>query len=333
MKVSIIILNYNGENFLDKCLTSIKEQTYSNIETILFDNVSQDQGVALVEKKHPWVKVIRSTENLFFAKGNNEAAKHAHGDYLFFLNNDTWLDPRCIEELVEAISEGAGAYAPKIMNYQGKEMLELGMAIDKFGFPFQSIHDNIFYAEGSALFIRRELFNRLGGFDEKLVMIAEDTDLCWRLRLIGLEVKKVPQAVVYHYGGATIGGSAIAGDKQAKQEYQTSLMKRYYGEQNHTRNILKNYSGLTLCWLLPWYLSLKKMEIAYLTLRGQFKVIRDCYLKALWWNLVNLGDTLKERKKIQQNRKVTDKEIMKHMVSGNAKWQMFRRVGTPNIKK
>jgi GT2 family glycosyltransferase len=94
MKISIIILNFNGQTFLDKCLNSIKEQTFSDFETIFFDNLSTDESVELVKKNFPWVKLISSKENLYFARGNNEATKHAQGEYLFFLNNDTWLNPK-----------------------------------------------------------------------------------------------------------------------------------------------------------------------------------------------------------------------------------------------
>ena len=330
-KVSIIILNYNGMPFVDKCFHSIREQTYKNIETIFFDNDSPDESVEYTRKNWPGIQVTHSKINHFFAKGNNEAAKLATGDYFFFLNNDTYLHPQCIEKLVEAIEEGVGTYAPKMMDYEGKQMIELGMGVDKYAFPWQKISEKIFYVEGSGLFIQKELWQKLGGFDEAMVNVVEDLDLCWRLQLLGYRIKKVPEAIFYHYGGATLGGTNTVTDKK-KNNYTTNLNKRYHGERNQLRTLLKNYSMGTLLIILIQYYFWKVLEVGFLLLKGRFRFVWRGYIQAHWWNITQLPDTLRKRRKIQKMRTVSDQAIEQNMTPGNAKLHMFRLIGTPKIK-
>ncbi len=329
--LSVVILNYNGAPFLERCLQSLKRQTLKSLEVVVYDNLSTDDSRTILRREeYQWVKYIESPKNLFFAKGYNEAVKHAAGDVLFLLNNDTWVKEDCCEKIVAGLEEHVGAYAPRQMDYEGKQIIEEGVAIDKYGFPFQDRRAPIFYAEGSGLVIRKKLFEDMGGFDEQMVMIFEDNDLCWRLRLKGYDIKSLPDAVFYHKGGATIGGAATTGALQ-KGEYKTSMMKRYYGEQNQLRTLLKNYSVTSLCKILPAFFLWKIAEIGFWIIKRQWAIVGKVYIHALVWNIFHLPDTLRVRQKIQKSRVVSDKEIRKFMAKGNAKWQMFKKVGSPKI--
>ncbi len=330
-KLSIVILNYNGAFFIDRCLMSLQKQTHKSMEVIVFDNASKDNSLSILRKsQYQWIKRIESSQNLFFAKGYNEAVKHATGDVLFLLNNDTWVKADCCEKIMAGLEEHVGAYAPRQMDYEGNDIIEEGVAIDKYGFPFQDRRAPIFYAEGSGLVIRKKLFEEMGGFDEKMVMIFEDNDLCWRLRLRGYGIKPLPEAVFYHKGGATIGGAATTGKLQ-KGEYKTSIMKRYYGEQNQLRTLLKNYSAWSLVKILPLFFLWKFAEMGYWFVRGKWFILWRIYVRALFWNLVHLPNTLKARRGIQRSRSVSDKEIRKSIAKGNAKWEMFKKIGIPRI--
>lgn len=329
--LSIVILNYNGEPFLEKCLQSLKKQAYRHLEIVVLDNCSTDRSRDILRKdEYQWVKYIESPRNLFFAKGYNEAVKHASGDILFLLNNDTWVKEDCCGQIVAGLEDGVGAYAPRQIDYEGINIIEEGVAVDKYGFPFQDRRKPIFYAEGSGLVIRKKLFEEMGGFDENMVMIFEDNDLCWRLRLKGYKIKPLPKAIFYHKGGATIGGAATTGALQ-KGEYHTSIMKRYYGEQNQLRTLLKNYSAWSLVKILPRFFLWKLLEVGYWVLRGHLRIVFRVYAKALLWNIVHLQNTLHARQSVQKSRVVSDKEIRSSMVKGNAKWEMFKKVGAPKI--
>lgn len=331
-RLSIVILNYNGAPFLERCLSSLKKQTLAGVEVIVYDNLSTDRSRDILRKsKYAWIKVIESPQNLFFAKGYNQAIQHASGEILFLLNNDTWVKEDCCEQIVAGLEDGVGAYAPRQMDYEGNNIIEQGVAVDKYGFPFQDRREPFFYAEGSGLVIRKELFEEMGGFDENMVMIFEDNDLCWRLRLKGYKIKPLPNAIFYHKGGATIGGAATTGTLQ-KGDYHTSIMKRYYGEQNQLRTLLKNYSAWSLVIkILPQFFLWKMLEVGYWVLRGRLRMVFRVYVKALLWNMVHLRNTLHARRNIQKSRVVPDKEIRSSMVKGNAKWEMFKKVGIPKI--
>ena len=330
MKISLIILNYNGEKFLPKLLDSIQLQTAKPFETIVYDNASTDRSVQLIQERYPWVRLIIGKENLYFCRGNNEAFLHARGEVVFFLNVDLWLHPACLEEMEMGMEEDVGAYGSAQRNYEGTAIVELGMGIDSYAFPWQKLPEKVFYIEGSAFFIRRDLFELMGGFDPDLVMIGEDLDLCWRLRLRGYRMKVIPSAVVYHKGGGIMGGAASTVGS-APGSYTTSRFKRFYGERNQLRNLLKNYAATTLIHLLPRFFFWKFLEIVMLILSGQVGVVRDVYWKALVWNIAHLPETLQARKTIQATRTVSDRGIRKYIMKGNAKLHMFFRVGVPKV--
>ena len=129
--VSVIVLNYNGARWLERCLESLRAQTiFDQIEVILADNVSSDGSEQLgkhIVESWPRGVFIQHGQNLGYCEGNNRAAEAAHGQYLLFLNNDTWLEPRCLEQLLAEVQRtGAGAAAPLILNYEDDSFQSLG---------------------------------------------------------------------------------------------------------------------------------------------------------------------------------------------------------------
>ncbi len=138
--VSVVILNYNGARWLERCLASLRAQTiFDRMEVILADNVSSDGSVPALGKQiiETWSRAvfIQHSQNLGYCEGNNRAAAAAHGRYLLFLNNDTWLEPDCLEQLLaETQRTGAGAAAPLILNYDDNSFQSLGaFGFDLFG--------------------------------------------------------------------------------------------------------------------------------------------------------------------------------------------------------
>jgi GT2 family glycosyltransferase len=131
LRVSVIVLNYNGARWLARCLESLRAQTiFDQIEVIVADNVSSDGSERLgkqIIESWPRGVFVQHSQNLGYCEGNNRAAEAAHGQYLLFLNNDTWLEPSCLEQLLAEVQRtSAGAAAPLILNYEDNSFQSLG---------------------------------------------------------------------------------------------------------------------------------------------------------------------------------------------------------------
>jgi GT2 family glycosyltransferase len=337
--VSIIVLNYNGSQFLADCFNSLRSVSYPNYEVIMVDNASSDESVGFVAQNFPEVKILRNENNLGFTAGNNRGAGIARGKYLFFLNNDTKVRPDFLDYLVAAAEEDdtAGICACKILTFEGKEEAQInytcegksvgctGRSSDIYG--WQGWEGPVFFAEGSALFARKEIFDKLGGFDEQHFIFLEDLDLAWRTQLLGFKIKAVPESMIYHFAGGT-----VTGGRGRKQVFISNIRRRYLGEKNQMRNVLKNYSLATLLNVLPRYLILNTGEMLYFLIKGEFKVLWQAYIRAHIWNIRHLKNTLRERKKVQSMRKVPDCALQKNMLKHSAKLDTFMRIGAPQFK-
>ncbi len=223
-KTAIVILNWNGKKLLEEFLPSVVR--FSSEATIyVADNASSDDSVSFIKNTFPSVKIIQNTENFGFAKGYNQALRFVEEEYYALVNSDievteNWLDP--IIELFENEPDTA-IIQPKILDYKNKQQFEYAGAgggfIDQYGFPFcrgrifQTLEkDNgqyddcidIFWASGACFFIRKEIYRKLGGFDEDFFAHQEEIDLCWRAFNQNLKVKYCGQSTVYHVGGATL---------------------------------------------------------------------------------------------------------------------------------
>ncbi|MEM0054446.1 MAG: glycosyltransferase [Nitrososphaeria archaeon] len=180
--VSVIILNYNGGDSVKRCIRSVLNSKYPNIEVVVFDNASKDGSYEEILREFRALdnlKIIRSDVNYGFAKGNNVALNYAKGDYILFLNNDTEVDPYCIGELLKIAMKGfSGIIQCKLIFMHDKRTLEsAGAYIDKCGYGYESLlightvnntrHENeIFYANGAAFMVSRCLVNDISLDDE-----------------------------------------------------------------------------------------------------------------------------------------------------------------------
>lgn len=223
-KIAIVILNWNGENLLEKYLPSVI-QFSKEADLYVADNASSDGSVAFLEKNYPSVKIIRNSTNGGFAKGYNDALKHVDADIFCLLNSDVevtenWLG--AIENVFNEIPEAA-IVQPKILDLRRKEYFEYAGAaggfIDQLGYPFcrgrifQALEKDtgqyndikeIFWATGACMFIRSAVFRGLNGFDEDYFAHQEEVDLCWRAKNEGHKVYYVGTSHVYHLGGSTL---------------------------------------------------------------------------------------------------------------------------------
>ncbi len=325
--ISIVVLNWNGKSWLEKCFSSIYKQSFKNFEIILADNNSSDDSLEYTKKNWPKIRILELSKNFGYTGANNRAAKTARGNFLLFLNNDTKMPNNFLEELYRsAQKEEKAILTPMMFGYNGETLFPKDknwLSLDRYGYPL--LAKKPFYADGAALFIKKTTFNEIGGFDEDYFIFQEDVDLSWRARLYGYEVIPVAGAKIFHSCGGTVTGS-----KRTKGRHKTSIFRRYLTEKNSLSNLLKNYEWHNVFISVPVFLILGWGEAFLYLLTGQFSGT-FAIIKAHFWNLTHIKKIMVKRKKIQKNRKVGDKEIMKHMVKGCGKWEVFKTLGIPKV--
>ena len=262
--VSIIILTYNSERYIENCLKSVFGQTYDNVELTVVDNCSRDKTMVIVEETLREFKgnqrVILNEKNLGYAGGNNIGIKESRGEYLFIINPDVVLDKNYIQTVVEEFEKD-----PQISSVQGKVyQMNNGIKtkiIDTVGFEFfksgriidkgQGETDNgqydkpceIFGVNGAAAAYRREALNSVSlnqeYFDEDFFCYAEDFDLAWRIKNRGWKCMYIPQAILWH--DRTSSKSISGGWKQFRKTRKSqSLWMRRISWRNIWLAFIKN---------------------------------------------------------------------------------------------
>jgi len=325
--LSVIVINWNGVQFLPRCLQSLREQTLRDFQVILADNGSTDESVPLTKRDFPEVDIVSLGANLGYAEANNKAAATSHARYLLFLNNDTHLAPDALAAFVQAAeaNDQAHIWAPQQRTYDGKHLLHIGMSADVLSYPCGG--RKTFYSDGAALFIRCEVFRQLGGFDQYHFIWWEDSDLCWRAWLQGYRVATLPQVVIFHKAGGTM-GSSLPED----QQYTTSTGKRRLAYRNQLATLLKNYSTPALAFVLPLFGVQTLAEMTVFACTGQRSVLRDVYVWA-WHDLLRHRSYLRMmRRKIQSTRTVSDWAVLRRMEWKLATVGLFLRIGIPTVK-
>ncbi len=256
--VAVVILNWNGKKYLQQFLPSLLASTYPNKKIIVADNASTDDSVNFLCANFPAVEIICNTTNEGFAKGYNTALKKVNADYYVLLNSDVQVTSGWIEPVIQLLESDKtiAVCQPKIRAYNQQTHFEYAGAcggwIDEFGYPFSRgrIFDfteedkgqyddaiTCFWASGAALFVRAELYQKLGGLDEYFFAHQEEIDFCWRVQLAGYKVYVQPASVVYHVGGGTLPKS--------------DNLKVFLNFRNNLIMLFKNLSFTEALWRLP----------------------------------------------------------------------------------
>jgi GT2 family glycosyltransferase len=255
--VAIVILNYNGRDYLEKFLPSVMSSTYTNKEVYVADNASTDDSINWVKKNYTSIKIITLTENYGFAKGYNEALKQVVADYYVLLNSDVEVSPGWIEPVIALMqsNEKIAACQPKLLAYHNRNLFEYAGAsggwMDSLGYPFSRgrVFDiceedkgqydkaaQIFWASGAAMFVKASVYNKMNGLDGYFFAHQEEIDLCWRMQLAGYIIMSCPQSVVYHVGGGTL----PLGERKVFLNFRNNLIMGY-----------KNWPLKEKIWKLP----------------------------------------------------------------------------------
>jgi GT2 family glycosyltransferase len=321
LRASIIILNWNGLDLLQTCLDSLLAQTFKEFEVVMVDNGSTDGSAELIRDRYPRVKLIRLSENVGFAAGNNVGYENSAGEYIVTLNNDTRADPKWLEELV-AVADAhprAGMVGCRICSFHDPDIIDsLGFGICLDGMSrgryrlrrFSSLQmrrvEDILLPSACAALYRRVMIEEIGFFDEDFFAYCEDTDLGLRGRWAGWEAILATDAVIYHKYSET-GGIFTP-------------FKLYFVERNHYWVALKNFP-ISLLILLPLFTLIRyiRQVAAVLSATGtgaEFITVdsKMAYVKAIlkgtWDALKGVPSALKKRKKIMKNRKIFTGEMV-----------------------
>ncbi|HUU53491.1 MAG TPA: glycosyltransferase family 2 protein [Armatimonadota bacterium] len=217
--VSVVVPNWNGERLLPACLNSLRAQTFREVEIIVSDDGSTDGSVELLKKDYPEVAIVGSPVNRGFCEAANAGIRASRGEFVLLLNNDTELDPRCVEELARAMeaNEQLGICAakmvyfldPTIINSAGHACRRDGVVVDigrgeRDGEWFDRPRE-VLGASGGAALYRRRMLQEIGLFDPDFVTSVEDVDLEWRAQWAGWRAQYLPTAVVKHREGISRG--------------------------------------------------------------------------------------------------------------------------------
>lgn len=237
MKLSVVIVNYNVQYFLEQCLHVVLKAS-SKVESEIFvvDNNSVDGSVAMLQKKFPSVKVIANKENLGFSKANNQAIRVASGEYILLLNPDTVVEEDTFEKVIHFMDShpDAGGLGVKMIDGTGKFLPESKRGLPTpmiafykmFGFAklfprsrtFGKYHLSYLDANkthqvdvlsGAFMLIRKKVFDSIGLLDENFFMYGEDIDLSYRITQAGYKNYYFPETRIIHYKGESTKKSSV----------------------------------------------------------------------------------------------------------------------------
>ncbi len=324
--VAVVILNWNGKDFLKKFLPAVIASSFSNKKIIVADNASTDDSLQFLRDSFPKVEVIINPKNEGFAGGYNAALKKVVADYYVLLNSDIEVTPGWIEPIIELMERDRtiGACQPKILDYKNRAFFEYAGAcggwIDELGYPFArgrvleqmekdtGQYDEVspcFWASGAALFVRSSVYHELGGFDGYFFAHQEEIDLCWRMQRSGYKIFVQPASVVYHVGGGTLP--------------KGNSKKTYLNFRNNMIMLYKNTPAAALFLKLPARVFLDIVSAVKALLsgdRGYFLSVAKAHKDFVKWFL------FEKRKSLFV--KTTNKNITGRY-SGSILWQYYFR--------
>jgi GT2 family glycosyltransferase/glycosyltransferase involved in cell wall biosynthesis len=282
-KVTVLVLTHKGREYVDGCFKSLRKQTHPNLELLLVDNASIDDGPAYVHEHFPEVKVLPTGKNLGFSSGNNWGVQYATGDLIFFLNDDTELAPDTLEEMckIMVIHKQIGGVGGTVLSLSEKEKIVFTLPkIDPktAWVPWINQESPIMrvdYLSGNSMLFRRSVLDEVGLLDPRFFAYFEETDLCARIFRAGYDLIYTPHAKIWH-----------------KEMGFWSLDKNYYYmNRNRFRFAMKNFDRE---YIPPFLVSYSRhlwneFKTNLKERRGKRMYL---LLKGIGWNIVNSPEIL-----------------------------------------
>jgi N-acetylglucosaminyl-diphospho-decaprenol L-rhamnosyltransferase len=297
--ISVVVVNYNGGDYLRRCLASLAHQTFRDFETILVDNCSSDGSADDIDETLPRMSILREKINHGFARANNIGAKLGRGRWLALLNPDAEAMPDWLENMMHAVRERPthrvvaslqiAMHDDQVLDGAGDCYLAYGYAW-RGGYS-RTIKDTPAAGEcfapcGAAALYPRDVFLACGGFDESYFCYHEDVDLGFRLRLLGERCQFDPRCVVKH------AGSGITG--------KASSFSVFYGARNGVWTYVKNMPSVLLAGTAPLWVA----GTLAILVRGLFTGRFVATAKGLGAAFAGIGRALSQRSYLSRTRTV-----------------------------
>ncbi|HEV7690966.1 MAG TPA: glycosyltransferase family 2 protein [Hyphomonadaceae bacterium] len=313
-EITVIVVNYNGGDWIARCMASLSRQTHRNFETILVDNASSDNSFDRITEQPARLTILREPKNHGFARGNNIAARMAKGKWIALLNPDAEAAPDWLESLMRAVASRPShrvvaslqiaTQDANILDGAGDCYLAYGYAWrGGFGRPVSDTPQagECFAPCGAAALYPRDVFLEAGGFDERYFCYHEDVDLGFRLRLLGERCQFDPLSKVRHAGSALTG--------------RTSDFAVFHGARNGLWTYVKNMPGRLLWITAPvWFLGTLAI-LARGLMTGRF----NATLRGLTAAVADLGPALAARRDLKARRRASAADI-----AASLSWNPFR---------
>ncbi len=315
--ISIIIPHWNGIETLSECINSLLKTDFDSYEIIIVDNASTDGSQEWIKLNHPEINLVENDSNYGYAGGCNRGAEIAKGDFLVFLNNDTIQEPDWLKYLLDCIQKDntIAAVQPKILNYYEKTIFDYaggaGGEMDIFCYPFargrvflQQEKDNqqydnssqCFWASGTAIMVKKDLFITAGKFDEIFFAHMEEIDLCWRLKAMGYQIWVEPKSIVFH--------------KNALSLPMHTHRKYYLNHRNSLLMLFSNYPLKKIIYLGTIRIFLEFVALCYSMFKLDINHITGI-LHSLIWIVFHPQIIIKKRMHYKKINKSIDNEIFK----------------------
>ncbi len=304
-ETAVVILNFNGRVFLEKYLPKVIQHS-GGAEIVVADNASTDDSADYMKMHFPQVRLLENRENMGFAGGYNWALSQIEADFYVLLNSDIEVTPNWMDPVIRLMKsdERIAACQPKIRSVFRKDHFEYAGAsggfLDQLGYPFcrgrifeevekdRGQYDDvreIFWATGACLFVRAEVYHRLGGLDADFFAHMEEIDFCWRAKNEGYKIMVQPASVVYHVGGGTLP--------------KNSPRKTYLNFRNNFMLLYKNLPAGALWKVLIIRLFLDGLAGLKFLLQGD---VKDMFavIKAHFYFYGHLQQLKRKRKRLMQ---------------------------------
>ncbi len=324
--VLAVLVVHDGIAWLRESLQSLSRQTHPRLAVVAVDASSRDGSTELLRQALGSGRVLTVDEDAGPADAVRAVADlpvAAAADYLLIVHDDTALAPDAVARMLDAAEgiegvERVGVVGPKVVDWDEPRMLrEVGRSTDPFGHPYTPLVDGemdqgqydrvleVLYVSSCAMLVSREAWQRTGMFDERLSGHHDDLDFCWRARIAGFRVLMTPLAQARHRG------ATARGERPEDRRHRTP---QFYAERAALAAMLKNYSVVSLAWLLPLHVVTGVVRLLFFALSRRFE---DAYeIASAWtWNLVHLPSTIRRRVRAQSVRSVRDRTVRRFMQS------------------
>lgn len=317
--ISIVIANYNGQNYLETCLTSVLKSSITNFEIIVIDNNSTDSSIKIVKefiKIDSRVRLLKNETNIGVPASRNRAIAHCRGEIVILLDNDTQVRKDSLRKLIKPLQDKkVGAAQALLIDFENRKLVQMAgghlipQAIWLMGFfersKYQDIRSKLYtkdiIAISAALAVKKQVLDKIGGYDPLMFNYTDDLDFSWRIWIAGYRVILAHQAIVYHYTKSVVRRANIGTNK---------FDIYFHMGKNSFRSIAKNYELKNVIKYLPISLFINlSRAILVLIRRGDFSAFLATIV-SIWWSLKTLPDLIQSRIKTQRSRKFSDRKIM-----------------------